>query len=74
MAVRRAYTSTAAQIARFASEARVAKLLDEAVTMFNEAEGGDRDARLLAGPEWHAHSTLERTTGAGAQPSCHAFA
>ena len=48
-AVRKAYTSTAAQLARFASETRVGKLLDEAVSMFNDAEGGDRDARLLAG-------------------------
>eukprot|EP00873_Tetraselmis_striata_P043262 jgi/Tetstr1/463526/TSEL_008405.t1 len=49
VAVRRAYASTSAQLARFASETRVVKLLTEAVTMFSEAEGGDRDARVLAG-------------------------
>ena len=46
-AVRRAYASSAAAVARNAPDARVGKLVAEAVMMYSEP--GDRDSRQLGG-------------------------
>ena len=46
-AVKRAFASTAAQVAKFAPEARVAQLVADAVKMY--ADPGDKPSRHLAG-------------------------